>query len=134
MSSVVRALSVESEPAAFDLLEHRRRDRPASARFGVLDVPLDAIVQGRFAPQAVLRVPEPIERLFRQLRHLHRLVTASPVRPQSFLAHPNMKGGRRQPVQWPNRLRLSEHGRTRLIRPSVWPSPPRPAMTNRNTQ
>jgi len=36
----------------------------------VLDVPPDTIVQGRFGPQAVLRVPGPIERLIGQLRHL----------------------------------------------------------------
>jgi hypothetical protein len=62
--------SIESEPATFDLLEHKARDRPAAAYLGVLDVPPDTIVQGRFGPQAVLRVPGPIERLIGQLRHL----------------------------------------------------------------
>jgi hypothetical protein len=34
----------------------------------MLDVPLDAIIEGRFAPQDILGVPDPIQRLFRQLR------------------------------------------------------------------
>ncbi len=58
----LRERSVRSEPATFDLLEHTRRDRPATADLDVLEVPLDALVQGRSASQAVLLVPLPIER------------------------------------------------------------------------